>query len=730
MGTNESIRLRTEAGSSKNIVVKLNQEFDTIDFLSLKITQDEAYRNFCSDYGVVAGRVIANDGFGVSNAKISIFIPLTSEDQEDPIISALYPYFTPTDTNGDGVRYNLLPSSGKSFDVTIKVPNKPDEPGNLQNPNFDYFAGGNNSFSSLGQFLVGSEWDLIPEESVFGVGGSSKWKRTIVANSGPKTAVGTFPSKTKMLNNDSLLEIHEKYYKYTTKTNGSGDYMIFGVPTGVRTIHMDVDLSDIGGDSLVPNDFINLGFPQSQFDLINNQFKGGTNLDILPQIEGQNLSIDVIPFWGNTEQCEIGITRQDFNLTKEIKPSALLIFETFTNGDSNKFIKDGGEGCGNSNYGDNDKFGEISRMVNLGVGVEALAANSLGEDLSPTQFTDGKVLLTIPMYEKRKITNEFGDIVDGDDSSGIGIPTAGQYNVWVHSLTDNIDGDIDKEGFGSHIIDRVEYRYDFENGKKLIYTPGLWNAVGDTGEYEMGDSERNSLSLNTNSPGNNQGFPRTAYWGNKYRHAAIDDFTTCTDTSCNWPVCYGSLYFPRFEFRIQNNGDLLYCSNVVRDYSDDSIFGVPSSYSAYFAYQGTPDEDGDLPRWGIKGVLNITDILKFFKAFDGNLGSTSSDNWIFNNFSLNPDFEVNNIDRISNETYIFTSSKPLNTDGSVNYPDSLDKIAEPNTWINYNNKLATFPYVPNSFDTGTKSKEGRYMFYFGLKKNNTVLEKLKNYLGV
>ncbi len=730
MGTNESIRLRTEVGSSKNIVVKLNQEFDTIDFLSLKITQDEAYRNFCSDYGVVAGRVIANDGFGVSNAKVSIFIPLSSEDQEDPIISTLYPYFTPTDTDSNGVRYNLLPSSGKVFDVTIKVPNREYEPGNVQDPNSSYFAGGNNDFSSLGQFLVGSEWDLIPEESIFGVGGSSKWKRTIVSNYGPKTAVGTFPSKTKMLNNDSLLEVHEKYYKYTTKTNGSGDYMLFGIPIGVRTIHMDVDLSDIGGDSLVPDDFINLGFPNTQFDLINNKFKGGTNLDILPQIEGQNLSIDVIPFWGNTEQCEIGITRQDFNLTKTITPSALLVFETFTNGDSNKYIKHGGnnnDGCGNSNYGDNDKFGEIKRMVNLGVGVEALAINPTGEDLTPAQFNDGKVLFTVPMYEKRKVTNEFGDIVDGDDSSGVGIPTSGKYNIFVHSLVDNVDGTFEKNGFGSHIIDNVEYRYDFENGKKLIYTPGLWNAVGSypQSDYPQGDSQRNSLSLNTDSPGNNQGFPRTAYWGSKYRHAGIDDNTNIT----NWPVCYGSLYFPRFEFEIQGNGDLLYCDNVVRDYENDTdLFGNPSSYQARFVYQGTPEDD--FPRWGIKGVLNITDILKFFKTFDGNLNSTSSDNWIFNNFSLNPDFQVNNIDRLSNETYIFTSSKPLNTDGTVNYPDSLDKIAEQNTWIDYNTKVGTFSYLPGSPETGTKSKEGRYMFYFGLKKNNTVLEKLKNYLGV
>ena len=37
-----------------------------------------------------------------------------------------------------------------------------------------------------------------------------------------------------------------KYYKYTTRTNEAGDYMIFGVPVGSQTIHVDIDLSDIG----------------------------------------------------------------------------------------------------------------------------------------------------------------------------------------------------------------------------------------------------------------------------------------------------------------------------------------------------------------------------------------------------------------------------------------------------------------------------------------------------
>jgi hypothetical protein len=40
--------------------------------------------------------------------------------------------------------------------------------------------------------------------------------------------------------------MYEKYYKYTTTTNKSGDYILFGVPVGEHYLHYDCDVSDIG----------------------------------------------------------------------------------------------------------------------------------------------------------------------------------------------------------------------------------------------------------------------------------------------------------------------------------------------------------------------------------------------------------------------------------------------------------------------------------------------------
>lgn len=104
----KNIRIRTQPNDgNKHLKVKLEQSFDFLEILSLKLSQSELYRKFSSDYGVVVGRVVANRGFGVPNAKVSIFIPLRDDETSEEVIGR-YPYKTPQDINADGVRYNLL----------------------------------------------------------------------------------------------------------------------------------------------------------------------------------------------------------------------------------------------------------------------------------------------------------------------------------------------------------------------------------------------------------------------------------------------------------------------------------------------------------------------------------------------------------------------------------------------------------------------------------------------
>ena len=72
--SHKSIRVNTDIGD-KFINVNLNQTYESLDILSLKVFQKDLYRLFQSDYGIIVGRFVANGGVGVPNCKVSVFIP-------------------------------------------------------------------------------------------------------------------------------------------------------------------------------------------------------------------------------------------------------------------------------------------------------------------------------------------------------------------------------------------------------------------------------------------------------------------------------------------------------------------------------------------------------------------------------------------------------------------------------------------------------------------------------
>ncbi len=148
----KSYRIKTTIGNDTYVSVNLEQDYDTFDILSMKLTSSDVYRLHNSNYGVVAGRVQANCGFGVPNAKISIFISADSVDSDE--MRKVYSYSSSVSRGSDGVRYNLLPDE-----------------------------------------KVGDCHQIV----------------------------GTCPNKRYLLDNDVIMEVFEKYYKYTTRTNNAGD---------------------------------------------------------------------------------------------------------------------------------------------------------------------------------------------------------------------------------------------------------------------------------------------------------------------------------------------------------------------------------------------------------------------------------------------------------------------------------------------------------------------------
>ena len=120
----KNYRVHTNILSDTLLKVNMQQDFDFLEVLSLKLRQKDAYRLHSSNYGVVVGRVLANDAFGVPNAKISVFIERDENDSSE--IEAIYPYSEVTTKDRDGRRYNLLPdySDDSCYRVIGTFPNK------------------------------------------------------------------------------------------------------------------------------------------------------------------------------------------------------------------------------------------------------------------------------------------------------------------------------------------------------------------------------------------------------------------------------------------------------------------------------------------------------------------------------------------------------------------------------------------------------------------------------
>ena len=426
--TTKSFRVRTQVGQDQNLTFELKQDFDLLEVLSLSLRQHDVYTRMCSDFGVIVGRVIVNNGFGVPNCKVSVFVPL--EDGENDVIKELYPFKQPFDKGSDGTRYNLLSNE----------------------PTFACH-----------------------------------------------TAVGNFASLNDVLTNQDVEYVYKKYYKFTVKTNEAGDFMIYGVPTGEQQLVMDVDMSDIGCFSMLPEDFKIKGFPDSDFD--GPHFKDDVEIDSLPQIVHQVKTINVTPFWGDQENCDVSITRVDFDLGDsgmKIEPSAVFMGSTAT---------DTGKGFVNKKCKPKSKMGELCSLTSKPGLIDCIRYtihSKIDEHAYPTwNNTDrlydgppeggevpvleryylkdggrvidknGAYLVHIPMNLDFVTTNEFGELVKSYDQD-IGIATRSRCRFRIRP--EQASGDARLTRVGSYLVPNIHEFHD-----DLLDTGAVGTAGGGKG---------------------------------------------------------------------------------------------------------------------------------------------------------------------------------------------------------------------------------------------------------
>ena len=386
-----NIRIPINLTKAQNITFKLEQDFDQLEILSLKVSAYDVYAQMTADFGVVVGRVSVNGGFGVQNAKISVFVPITSDDELRNEITQLYPFKSSADKLSNGVRYNLFPR--------IKQPNFSHQP------------------------------------------------------------IGCFPDVSDLTYYPIYLEIYEKYYKFTTTTNDSGDYMIFGVPLGAQYVHMDFDIFDTKSFYLTADDLVtevktsaavSAQLSTELTQAINPDFElttGGTysvkvkaDLDTMPNIFSGNKMVNVVPFWGDKTLHEIGITRCDFELSYQYVPTSIL-FGSFLNATYWSNIRpDSSVDVGNGNLGWDIEKQDVAKDLKV-IAYKHLAPQVVERYGVYSQVPNidgiatGVFVLNLPMYEDYYVTDEFGQLVPSKTKRGV--PTKGHY---VFEFFDDYEG--------------------------------------------------------------------------------------------------------------------------------------------------------------------------------------------------------------------------------------------------------------------------------------------------
>ena len=361
---NKVYRIRTTVGDdAPNVIqVPLNQTYDMFEILSLKLNQTNSYKTYESSYGVIVGRVIANGGFGIENAKISVFIPVSDDDSlKDKL---LYDFTSVNGRDNKGIRYNLLP---------------------------DYVD------------------DACYQN------------------------VGTFPNKRLVLDNDDIIEMFDKYWKYTTRTNHSGDYMIFGVPVGSVQLHCDVDLSDCGILSQRPRDMMNKGYNATMFESPN-KFKSSTNLNSLAQIVSQDKGVYVYPYWGDISDGDdkFGITRCDINIEYKFETYAVFIGSIITDKGSNAIGKNCTATTNNGKMSDLIAGEGTIEMIRKTIDGKVEEFPIMGNRLIDS---DGVWCYAIPMNLDYVTTDEFGNLIPTDNPDK-GIATRSRVRFRI-SLDEN-----------------------------------------------------------------------------------------------------------------------------------------------------------------------------------------------------------------------------------------------------------------------------------------------------
>lgn len=381
--------------TNERIQVNLEDDFDNLEILSLKISSTDVYRKSSSDFGVIVGRVQTTNGYGLQNARVSIFVPIDADDKLRPDITELYPFETVNDQFPNGVRYNLLPRNRNQNPSHRAVGNLPNTSDFVHYPQYAEVMDKYYKYTAI----TNDSGDYM----IFGVP---------VGSHNIMMDFDLFDTKSFELSANDLVESTTQY-------------------TSIKTIAESVSSATASDINKIPN------YVYQSDGTFNVEVK--TNINEMPNIFNEVKQVNVSPFWGDDVEHDVGITRCDFKVNYKYTPTAVFFGwvaspsagffvnydNTFSNFD-NKPIEL--YGFDKSLNRDTCEVWPLDNMV--------VVVYRLDDKLSPgsrvrigafkAEPYTGIFRISLPMYMDYYKLTQFGDLVPTDDTEN-SIPTKGYY---------------------------------------------------------------------------------------------------------------------------------------------------------------------------------------------------------------------------------------------------------------------------------------------------------------
>ena len=312
-------RVKTKIVPEQNQYLKVNieQNFDVLDILTLSIYGTDTYPNPCSDWGVIMGRVVDNNSFPMENVKVGYVLPLDEIDSNDIIISSIY-----NDIMGSD--YPLLPKYkvNKNHYPVGGFPSEDEVMANSAleyvykkyfkyvastNQNGDYVIlgiplGSGNLLMNFDSTDAGSLSTTPTQQLATGQKEKSDFKKDQQINASPINANGG-----QLVTGNTQGQITQLG---NINGKGEGGVTIIVVTGATASVGGDINLSNQSGD--------NISVIQKQVPNDNKANSAGTLIS-------RGSKIQVKSFFGDDDQCEIGINRYDFKLDYKYQPCNYII---------------------------------------------------------------------------------------------------------------------------------------------------------------------------------------------------------------------------------------------------------------------------------------------------------------------------------------------------------------------------------------------------------------------